>query len=163
MYACDTACLKQSASKSHSAQPVGLPQTKHSSSGTSGLLSFFSCAGASHFTCLIALLPFDHNARSPCGISFPHSAHLPLNFTASWIQSLIFSSPSRSLLLLTRRPTRRGSCPPQVRPGPPFRRSLALWNRGAQTSRQSSLKCGTPAQARLGSSLSTASGQRSAP
>src|SRR5213594_1285313 len=79
MHACDTACLSQSASKSHSAQPVGLPQTKHSSSGTSGLLSFFSCAGASHFTCLIALLPFDHNARSPCGISFPHSAHLPLN------------------------------------------------------------------------------------
>src|SRR2546428_1994766 len=162
MHACDTACLSQSASKPHSAQPAALPQTKQSSSGTPGIFSFFG-TDHSHFMCLISLLALDQRAYSPDGISLPHWAHLPLYFTKSLIQSLVFSSPSQSLLLLTGRPTRRGSCPPQVRLGPPFRRSLALRDRGAQTSRQSSLKCGASAQARLGSSLSTASGQIWAP
>src|SRR5438093_5671863 len=123
MHACDTACLSQSASKPHSAQAAALPQTKQSSSGTSGIFSFFSETGAAaHFMCLIAVPALDRRAYSPDGISLPHWAHLPLYFTKSLIQSLVFSSPSQSLLLLTRRPTRRRSCPPQVRLGPPFRR-----------------------------------------
>src|SRR5919204_4604606 len=117
MHACDTTCLSQSASKPHSAHPAGLPQTKQSSSGISGIFFSSFLSEVSHLTCLIALLALDHRAYSPAGISLPHSAHLPLYFTKSLIQSFISSSPSRSPLLSTRRQTRHGSCQQQTRLG----------------------------------------------
>src|SRR5919109_587183 len=121
MHACETTILLQLlASKPHSAHPAGLLQIKQLSSGT---CCFFSCfffsavAGVSRLICLIAFELFDQSAYSPCGISLPQAAHLPLYLTNSLIQSpfsLISFSPSPSLLLSTRLSTRRESCRRQI-------------------------------------------------